>query len=149
MATTQPTLGHLCGNLTNLILITAFLKLELKVTSLPQDQSPQKWRTLHRNLKFHFSTVFGIFSLFQILKAVNEILKVSWEERFSVWLTRELTYYQIGSRVYIEGIFCKSLDQIYKPVEICNFVLWYHEDNSAYVYYDLTYSNKIAIKRIR
>ena len=44
--------------------------------------------------------MLGIFSLFQILKAVNEILKVSWEERFSVRLTRELNYGQISSGVY-------------------------------------------------
>ena len=61
-----------------------------------------------------------------------------------------LTYCQFGSRVYIEGIFCKSLYQIHKPIEICNFVLWYHEDNnSVNVYYDLAYPNKTAIKRIR
>ena len=35
-------------------------------------------------------------------------------------------------------------------MEICNFVLWYHEhNNSANVYYDLAYPNKVAIKRIR
>ena len=45
--------------------------------------------------------VLGICSLFQTLKAMNEILKVSWEERFSVWLTRELTYSEIGSGLYI------------------------------------------------
>ena len=39
---------------------------------------------------------------------------------------------------------------MYKPIEICNFVLWYHEgNNSANVYYDLAYPYKIAIKRIR
>ena len=38
---------------------------------------------------------------FQILKVVNKVLKVSWRERFSVWLTRELSYCQIGSEVYI------------------------------------------------
>ena len=93
--------------------------------------------------------MFGIFSLFQILKAVKEILKVSWEERFSAWRTRGLTYCQIGSRVYIEGIFCKSLCQTCKPIEICNFALWYHEDNnSANVHYDLAYPNKkIVIKK--
>ena len=49
-----------------------------------------------------------------------------------------------------EGIFCKSSYQIYKPTEICNFVLWYHEgNNNANVYYDLAYPNKIAVKRIR
>ena len=43
----------------------------------------------------------------------------------------------------LEGIFCKSSYQIYKPIEICNFVLWYHEgNNSANVYYDLAYPNK-------
>ena len=48
------------------------------------------------------------------------------------------------------GSFCKSSYQIYKPIEICNFVLWYHEgNNSANVYYDLAYLNKIVIKRIR
>ena len=47
------------------------------------------------------------------------------------------------------GSFCKSSYQIYKPIEICNFVLWYHEgNNSANVYYDLAYLNKIVIKRI-
>ena len=49
----------------------------------------------------YISTVFGIFSLFQISKAVNKNLKVSWRETLSVWLTRELTYCQIGSEVYI------------------------------------------------
>ena len=50
----------------------------------------------------------------------------------------------------LEGIFCKSSYQIYKPIEICNFVLWYHEgNNSANVYYDLAYPDKIAIKKIR
>ena len=49
-----------------------------------------------------------------------------------------------------EDIFCKSSYQIYKPIEICNLVLWYHEgNNSANVYYDLAYPDKIAIKRIR
>ena len=77
---------------------------------------------------------------------MNEMLKVSSEERFSVWLPRGLTYCQIGSKVYIEGIFCKSFYQIYKPIEIFNFVLWYHEDNnSANVCYDLPYPKKIAI----
>ena len=51
---------------------------------------------------------------------------------------------------YREGIFCKILYQVYKLIEICNFVLWYHKNNySANVYYDLAYPNKIAIKRIR
>ena len=46
--------------------------------------------------------------------------------------------------------FCKSSYQIYKPIEICNFVLCYHEGkNSANVYYNLAYPDKIAIKRIR
>ena len=82
---------------------------------------------------------------------MKEILKVSWEERFSVWLTRGLTYCQIGSRVYIEDIFCKSLYQTYKPIEICNFALWYHEDNnSANVHYDLAYPNKkLSLKKIK
>ena len=94
--------------------------------------------------------MFGIFSLFQILKAVNKIPKVSWEERFSVWLTSGLTYCQIESRANIEGILCKSYYQIYKPIEIRSFILWYHEDNnSANVYYDLAYPNKITIKRIK
>ena len=49
-----------------------------------------------------------------------------------------------------EGIFCKSLYQIYKPIEIYNFVFWYHEgNNSANVYYELVYANKIAIKSIK
>ena len=75
---------------------------------------------------------------------MNEVLKDSWEER----LTKGLTYCQTGSRVYMEDIFCKILYQIYKPIEIWNFVLWYHEDsNSANVYYHLAYPNKIAIKR--
>ena len=81
---------------------------------------------------------------------MNEILKVSCEERFSVWLTRGLTFCRFGARVYIESIFCESLYQICKPIEICNFVSWYHEDNnSANVYYDLAYPNKISIKKIR
>ena len=63
---------------------------------------------------------------------------------------KRVDFCQISSSIYIEGIFCKSLDQIYKPIEICNFVLWYDEDNnSADVYYDLAYPNKIAFKRIR
>ena len=80
---------------------------------------------------------------------MKEILKVSWEERFSVWLTRGLTYCRIGSRVYIEDIFCKSLYHTYKPIEFCNFALWYHEDNnSADVHYDLAYPNiKTVIKK--
>ena len=50
----------------------------------------------------------------------------------------------------MEGIFCKSLYQIYKPIEICDFVLWYHEgNNSDYVYYDLAYPDKITIKKVR
>ena len=50
----------------------------------------------------------------------------------------------------MEGIFCKSLYQIYKPIEICDFVLWYHEgNNSDNVYYDLAYSDKITIKKVR
>ena len=106
---------------------------------------PHKFKISYLN-----TTVFGIFSLFQILKAMNEILKVSWEEIFSGWLTGGLIYCQIGSIVCREGIFCKSLYQIYKPVEICNFILWYHGgNNSANVYYDLAYPNKIAIKRMR
>ena len=63
---------------------------------------------------------------------------------------KRVDFCQISSSVYIEGIFCKSSNQIYKPIEICNFVLWYHEgNNSANVYYDLAYPNKIVIKRIR
>ena len=63
---------------------------------------------------------------------------------------KRVDFCQISSSVYIEGIFCKSSDQIYKPIEICNFVLWYVEDNnSADIYYDLAYPNKIAFKRIR
>ena len=62
------------------------------------------------------------------------------------WLTVKL----VQEYIYREDIFCKSWYQISKPIEICNFVLWYHEDNnSANVYYDLAYLNKIAIKRIR
>ena len=50
----------------------------------------------------------------------------------------------------MEGIFCKSSYQIYKPIEICDFVLWYHEGNySDYVYYDLAYPDKITIKKVR
>ena len=50
----------------------------------------------------------------------------------------------------MEGIFCKSLYQIYKPIEICDFVLWYHEgNNSDYVYYDLAYPDKITVKKVR
>ena len=50
----------------------------------------------------------------------------------------------------MEGIFCKSSYQIYKPIEICDFVLWYHEgNNSDYVYYDLAYPDKITIKKVR
>ena len=46
-----------------------------------------------------------------------------------------------------KGIFCKSSYQIYKPIEISTFVLWYHEgNNSGNVYYD---PDKIAIKKIR
>ena len=63
---------------------------------------------------------------------------------------KRVDFFQISSSVYIEGIFCKSSDQIYEPIEICNFVLWYDEDNnSADIYYDLAYPNKIAFKRIR
>ena len=50
----------------------------------------------------------------------------------------------------MEGIFCKSSYQIYKPIEICDFVLWYHEgNNSDYVYYDLAYPDKITVKKVR
>ena len=50
----------------------------------------------------------------------------------------------------MEGIFCKSSYQIYKPTEICDFVLWYHEgNNSDYVYYDLAYPDKITVKKVR
>ena len=50
----------------------------------------------------------------------------------------------------LEGIFCKGLYQIYKPIEICNCVLWYLEGNSSAIFfYDLAYPNKIAIKRIK
>ena len=67
----------------------------------PQGHSPQRWRTLHRSLESKIPTVFGIFSLLQILTTVNKILKDSREERFSVWLTGDLAYCQIGSRVYM------------------------------------------------
>ena len=36
---------------------------------------------------------------------------------------KRVDFCQISSSVYIEGIFCKSSNQIYKPIEICNFVL--------------------------
>ena len=50
----------------------------------------------------------------------------------------------------MEGIFCKSSYQIYKPIEICDFLLWYHEgNNSDYVYYDLAYPDKITVKKVR
>ena len=59
-------------------------------------------------------------------------------------------YFFVAILKLIEGIFCKSSYQIYKPIEICNYVLRYHEgNNSANVYYYLAYPNKIAIKRIR
>ena len=54
-----------------------------------------------------------------------------------------LAFVSILTNSLKEGIFCKSSYQIYKPIEICNFVLWYHEgNNSANVYYDLAYPNK-------
>ena len=60
---------------------------------------------------------------------------------------KRVDFFQISSSVYIEGIFCKSSDQIYKPIEICNFVLWYDEDNnSADVYYDLVTQIKLSLK---
>ena len=34
----------------------------------------------------------------------------------------------------LESIFCKSSYQIYKTIEICNFVLWYHKATIAQMF---------------
>ena len=82
---------------------------------------------------------------------MNEILKVfHGKKHFRFDKQEGRCTVKLIQEYILEGILCKSLYQIYKPIEICNFVLWYYEDNnSANVFYDLAYPNKIAIKRIR
>ena len=115
------------GSLTNQILITAFLILNLTWRSPVGNQITRM--TFFTKMKqgpfteTYISTVFGIFSLFQISKAVNKNLKVSWRETLLTnkrvdllpnWFRSIHIYYSSGNFIKLHVL----------TNRYCKIVLW-------------------------